>query len=116
MSLKKEYGDFRLELDCKLDVPGNSGIQVRSHQDKNKNGTDHIFGYQCEIDPSPRAWSAGIYEEGRRGWLHSQSLAARARQLKGARVGPWARECGLELRRASGHKARHVAFSTPPPV
>ncbi len=27
-------------------------------------------GYQVEIDPSDRAWSAGIYEEGRRGWLH----------------------------------------------
>ena len=68
---EKTYGDFRLELDCKLDVPGNSGIQFRSHQDKNKQGNDHVFGYQCEIDPSPRAWTAGIYAEGTpRGWLY----------------------------------------------
>jgi len=28
-----------------------------------------VHGYQYEIDPSKRAWSAGIYDEGRRGWL-----------------------------------------------
>ena len=50
-----------LKADVKLDVPGNSGIQVRSHQtDKGR-----VFGYQCEIDPSARAWSGGIYDEGR---------------------------------------------------
>jgi hypothetical protein len=28
-----------------------------------------VHGYQVEIDPSDRAWTAGIYDEGRRGWL-----------------------------------------------
>lgn len=63
---EKTYGDFILKLEARFDVPGNSGIQVRSHVDP-KN--DRVFGYQCEIDPSARAWSAGIYDEGRRGWL-----------------------------------------------
>jgi len=36
-------------------------------------------GYQAEIDPSPRAWSGGIYDEGRRGWLYSLRDDARAR-------------------------------------
>src|SRR5690606_26944541 len=27
--------------------------------------------YQVEIDPSARAWSGGIYDEGRRGWLNN---------------------------------------------
>ena len=62
----KEYGDFIFKVELKLDVPGNSGIQFRSHiAQKN----DRVFGYQCEIDPSERAWSGGIYDEGRRGWL-----------------------------------------------
>ena len=64
----KSYGDFLLKVDVKLDVPGNSGIQFRSHQKGDANRT--VFGYQCEIDPLPRAWSAGIYDEGRRGWLY----------------------------------------------
>lgn len=64
---EREYGDFVLELEYKLDVPGNSGIQFRSHQRPGENG--RVFGYQNEIDPSDRAWSSGIYDEARRGWL-----------------------------------------------
>jgi len=77
---EKTYGDFRLKVDVKLDVPGNSGIQIRSHMRKEKNGTNRVFGYQCEIDPSDRAWTAGIYDEGRRGWLYplTGNEAARA--------------------------------------
>jgi hypothetical protein len=30
---------------------------------------DRVHGYQVEIDPSERAYSGGIYDEGRRGWL-----------------------------------------------
>jgi hypothetical protein len=64
---EKTYGDFILKLDVKLDIPGNSGIQFRSHQ-REKDG--RVFGYQCEIDPSDRAWTGGIYDEARRGWLY----------------------------------------------
>ena len=63
---EREYSDFVLVLELKLDVPGNSGVQFRSHQ-KEKDG--RVFGYQCEVDPSSRAWSGGIYDEARRGWL-----------------------------------------------
>ena len=27
--------------------------------------------HQCEIDPSDRAWSGGIYYEGGRGWVYA---------------------------------------------
>jgi 3-keto-disaccharide hydrolase len=73
---EKNYGDFILKLDLKLDIPGNSGIQFRSHQQKSDDGNGRVFGYQAEVDPtsratdpSARAWSAGIYDEARRGWL-----------------------------------------------
>lgn len=62
------YDDFILELDYRVDPSMNSGIQVRSNSFPHyQNGRVH--GYQIEIDPSERAWSAGIYDEGRRGWL-----------------------------------------------
>ncbi len=66
----RTYGDFILKLDLKLDVPGNSGIQFRSHQRTEPNGSVRVFGYQAEVDPLPRAWSGGLYDEGRRGWLY----------------------------------------------
>ena len=63
------YGDFILELDFKVDSSMNSGIQIRSNSVPNyRDGVVH--GYQIEIDPSERAWSAGIYDEQRRGWLY----------------------------------------------
>jgi len=63
---EKTFRNFILNLEAKFDVPGNSGIQIRSHQ---RPDTGRVYGYQCEIDPSDRAWSGGIYDEARRGWL-----------------------------------------------
>ncbi|GAL79920.1 probable secreted glycosyl hydrolase [Algibacter lectus] len=66
----KMYGDFILELDYKVDSTMNSGIQIRSNSIPTyRDGRVH--GYQVEIDPSKRAWSAGIYDESRRGWLNT---------------------------------------------
>lgn len=66
---EKQYGDFILELELKMDSMMNSGIQYRSESNATyQNGRVH--GYQIEVDPSPRAWSGGIYDEGRRGWLY----------------------------------------------
>ncbi len=65
----KMYGDFILEIEYKVDSKLNSGIQIRSNSiESYREGEVH--GYQIEIDPSERAWSAGIYEESRRGWLY----------------------------------------------
>lgn len=62
------YSDFILELDYKVDPSMNSGIQIRTNSfPYYRDGRVH--GYQIEIDPSERAWSAGIYDESRRGWL-----------------------------------------------
>ena len=66
---ERDYGDFELELEYLVDPRMNSGIQIRSKSLPDyHNGRVH--GYQVEIDPSERAWSAGIYDEGRRGWLY----------------------------------------------
>ncbi|WP_417849899.1 family 16 glycoside hydrolase [Thalassoglobus sp.] len=84
---EKHYGDFILEVEFKVDPGLNSGVQIRSNvydEDrevetkssdgktrKRKVAAGRVHGYQVEIDPSPRAWSGGIYDEGRRGWLNN---------------------------------------------
>ena len=69
---KENYGDFILEYDVMVDPLINSGVQIRSNSmDSYRNGRVH--GYQVELDPSTRAWTAGIYDEARRGWLYSLS-------------------------------------------
>jgi hypothetical protein len=76
LATEKEFSNFILELDIRIDdTASNSGIQVRSHYDpKGHEGKGLVFGYQCEIDPSSRMWSGGIYDEGRRDWLYPVSL------------------------------------------
>ncbi|MBI3863902.1 MAG: DUF1080 domain-containing protein [Planctomycetia bacterium] len=78
---EQDYGDFILELEFKVHPELNSGVQIRSQcfdEDKEiehngktiKIAKGRVHGYQVEIDPKERAWSGGIYDEGRRGWLN----------------------------------------------
>lgn len=88
LATKKHYGDFILEFDFKVDENFNSGVQFRSNSLKEySNGRVH--GYQFEIDPSPRAWSGGIYDEGRRGWLYP--LTNQPKGQESFRNGDWNR-------------------------
>ncbi|MFW5657177.1 MAG: 3-keto-disaccharide hydrolase [Bacteroidota bacterium] len=83
---KEMYGDFILEFELKGDPKLNSGVQFRSHSDPDyMNGRVH--GYQCEVDPSDRAWSGGIYDEARRGWLYPLTFNPPAKEAY--RVGDW---------------------------
>ncbi len=84
---EKEYSDFVLELEFRVDPGLNSGVQIRSkvydepkvYEVRAEDGSvkeikvpaGRVHGYQVEIDPSDRAWSGGIYDEGRRGWLNN---------------------------------------------
>jgi hypothetical protein len=77
------FGNFELELEYRCDALLNSGVQIRSEVFPNATTTtiggkefkfaaDRIHGYQCEIDMDVargRMWTAGIYDEARRGWL-----------------------------------------------
>tara|TARA_R110002096_G_scaffold9533_4_gene37622 strand:- start:11119 stop:12510 length:1392 start_codon:yes stop_codon:yes gene_type:complete len=70
LTTNEMYGDFIFEIDYKVDSTMNSGIQIRSNSfPYYQNGRVH--GYQVEIDPSKRAWSGGLYDEGRRKWLNT---------------------------------------------
>lgn len=72
-----KYADFILELEVYLADRVNSGIQFRSAL---KADDATVFGYQCEIDPSQRSWSGGIYDESRRGWLYPLSRNVKAQR------------------------------------
>jgi hypothetical protein len=80
---EKEYGDFILELDVKLEGEStNSGIQTRSHlKPEGNNGKGLVFGRQVEIDPAARAWTGGVYDEARRLWLYPLELNPSAKSL-----------------------------------
>jgi len=66
---EQQYGDFILEFEVWVDPDINSGVQIRSHSLASYQD-GRVHGYQVELDPSPRAYSGGIYDEGRRFWLY----------------------------------------------
>ena len=100
LTTDKEYGDFILELDFKIDNKDNfnSGIQIRSHSRPEK-GQERVYGYQVEIDTqADRAWTAGLYFEGgsvdekgewirKGGWLNDLSKNEAAQKAR--RLGEW---------------------------
>lgn len=97
----KNYADFILELEFKVDPDLNSGVQIRSECfDEPKtvevNGkpkkipAGRVHGYQVEIDPDVkrgRLWTGGIYDEARRGWL--QNLEKNDAARKAFKPGEW---------------------------
>lgn len=72
------FGDFVLELEFFAERGTNSGIQVRS-ESRAEYQEGRVHGYQVEIDTTERAWTGGIYDESRRGWIAplEQNEAAR---------------------------------------
>jgi hypothetical protein len=90
----RDYGDFILEYEFKVDPKLNSGVQIRSQifpeakvieagGKSIKVPANRVHGYQIEIDPEPkndRWWSAGIYEESVRGWLYPGICGGDAKQ------------------------------------
>jgi sugar phosphate isomerase/epimerase len=84
---EKSYGDFVLEVEFKVDPELNSGIQIRGQSSADYQ-EGRVHGYQVEIDPNEkRAWTGGLYDEGRRGWL--QDLKDNEPARKAFKQGEW---------------------------
>lgn len=79
LTTTEHFDDFILEYEVLLSDETNSGVQIRSNSfPEYEDGRVH--GYQVEIDPSDRAWTGGIYDEARRGWLFPLEGMDEARQ------------------------------------
>ena len=116
LATDKDYGNFVLEYDFKNDPRLNSGVQFRSRSEAKEvtyKGGDgkpakvpvgRVHGYQAEIDTDPknvkkdateaRMWSAGLYEEGRRGWIFpgfggGDALAFSKQGREITKIGEW---------------------------
>lgn len=67
-----QFDDFIFECEIYIENT-NSGVQFRGQSKPDyRNGVVH--GYQMEADPTPRAWSGGIYDEQRREWIYVPNI------------------------------------------
>jgi hypothetical protein len=63
LGTKKDFDDFKIDLEFKQEANGNSGVFIRSTVDGTK-----VSGWQVEVAP-PGSDTGGIYESYGRGWL-----------------------------------------------
>ena len=86
---KKQYGDFILEFEVKVDPVLNSGVQIRSHvykkdtamwvwrgdkKEKRVHKAGHVYGYQVETSNEQTGTSGGVWDEARKSvWLYDVS-------------------------------------------
>jgi hypothetical protein len=73
LTTEKNYSDFIFEVELLVDNSMNSGVQFRS-ESKPDYMNGRVHGYQAEVDPSDRAYSGGLYDEARRGWLYPMDV------------------------------------------
>lgn len=80
----REFSDFILEFEFKMDEGFNSGVQFRGHLDT----TGRVYGYQFEhCGDAERSWTGGIYDERRRGWLYKLTWNQEGRDAN--HLGEW---------------------------
>ncbi|WP_066631517.1 3-keto-disaccharide hydrolase [Labilibacter marinus] len=84
LATKNDYTNFILEYEFVLGEGLNSGVQFRSQYNEEKK---HFFGPQVEADDSERAWTAGIYDQGRKGWRYPLEYNPAAK--KALKRGEW---------------------------
>lgn len=82
---KRNYSDFILEVDFKMDAPGwSTGVLVRC-VDANPNSDTtkvRLYGYQIKIDNTARNWTGGIFDDfgGTWKWMYDLKQNDPARQ------------------------------------
>lgn len=86
---EKEFGDFELEFEVRVDDRLNSGVQIRSKTKagwfRKSDGGGRVFGPQVEIEASgPNGAEAGyVYGEATgRGWLTPKNRLLRHKKFK----------------------------------
>ncbi len=69
-----KYGDFIFETDCKLDGDFHTGILLRCIETPDTASVS-LYGYQIKIDPTPRKWTGGVFDDFGKSWHWWYTLA-----------------------------------------
>ncbi len=91
------FTDFVFECEFRCDPGINSGVQFRSRPADEK--VKRVYGYQYEIDPTPRALTGGVQEEGGYGRRGPSNWLA-PRDSKGELLAAWNKAHGDAFRPA----------------
>ncbi|MFC1762594.1 DUF1080 domain-containing protein [Planctomycetota bacterium] len=79
---EKKYGDFILEADAKIEGQLHTGFLFRCIDTDPETAKVCLYGYQVKIDPTPRRWTGGIFDDygDRWEWYYPLEKSETARQ------------------------------------
>jgi hypothetical protein len=84
----EKYGDFVLEGDCKLEGNFHTGFSLRC-VDAPKGAKVCLLGYQVKIDPTPRKWTGGIFDDFGDTWTWLCDLADNPAGREAFKMNQW---------------------------
>ncbi len=84
------FTDFILEMDMKIDGDFNTGIVLRG-VDSLPAAPVRIWGYMIKVDPTPRKWTGGIFEDFGMVWQWLSTLADNAPAREAFKINEWNR-------------------------
>ena len=85
---KKKYANFILEGDCKLDGDLHTGFLFRLI-DAPDTAKVSLLGYQVKIDPTPRKWTGGVFDDFGKSWRWLYTLEEDAKAREAFKMNEW---------------------------
>ncbi len=90
VTTEKSYGDFILELEFLVSGGTHSGPILRCVEAP-AHAQIRLTGYQVKIDPTPRGWTGGIFDDYGSHWRWFQDLSDNPAGRSALKLGEWAR-------------------------
>jgi len=85
---RKTYDNFILEAECKDEGDFHTGILFRCI-DAPDTATVSIYGYQVKIDPTPRKWTGGVFDDFGKTWKWMYDLSGDAKAREAFKMNEW---------------------------
>jgi len=86
----ESFEDFILTAECKLEGDLHTAFLFRC-VDAPEDADIHLLGYQVKIDPSPRRWTGGIFEDFGSSWIWLYDLKNDTRARRAFKINKWNR-------------------------
>jgi hypothetical protein len=86
----ESFGDFILEAECRDVGALHTGFLLRCAVAP-ADAKIRLFGYQIKIDPTPRSWTGGIFDDFGKSWTWMYDLEHDARARAAYHHGEWTR-------------------------
>ena len=89
ISTKKKYDDFIFEAEAKIEGNLHTGLLLRCIDATSDTANVAIYGYQVKIDPTPRRWTGGVFDDFGKSWNWFYTLEESEKARSAFKLNEW---------------------------